>query len=130
MCYTNNFKEWKFWYFKGFPIPSFLFLICNCTDVALCLFSFRENRLPLYCKVGGVNFSEFEITVCGTVVAKCQKTKLTIFNLLKKFSVLQKSIIIFPPPYKKINYIFANVENCLKLIWGWGIRKWPSYFKI
>ena len=31
--------------------------------------------------VGWVNFSEFDITVWGTVVAKCQKTKMTIFYL-------------------------------------------------
>ena len=34
------------------------------------------------CTEGWVNFSEFEITVCG-IVAKCQKTKLTIFNFFK-----------------------------------------------
>ena len=69
----------------------------------ICYFkSYRQKKLTQYvCTLGWVNFSEFEITVCGSCKMS-KKTKLTIFNFFNFFCFAK---ILNPPSYieKKIN---------------------------
>ena len=59
-----------------------------------------EHRMSqCTCTVGWVNFSEFEITVCGSCKMS-KKTKLTIFYLKKKF-ICENPYLFFHPLHSK-----------------------------
>ena len=64
------------------------------------------------CPLGWVNFSEFEITECGS--CKMSTTKKWQFFIFLNFIVLWKPLLIFPPPYivKKI----IHFHKCLKTV--------------
>ena len=68
------------------------------------------------CILGWVNFSEFKITVCGTVVAKCQKnTKMTIFFIFILFYYFAKILNHFSTPlHGKKNKL--HFRKCLKTV--------------
>ena len=86
---------------------------------------FLNLRKYCMCIIGWINFSELEITVCGSSKMSTKKLNCPFF-IFFYFFVLRKSLIIFPPPYIVKKTTFSPMfENCFKLIWGWGIQKWP-----
>ena len=66
--------------------------------------------LHVQCTLGWVNFSEFEITVCGS--CKMSKKLKWPFFLFFLFYFVQKSVIIFPPPY----IVKLHFCKCLKSV--------------
>ena len=78
-----------------------------CTYYIICII--HSKTYPnIECTVGWVNFSELEITVCGSCKIS-KKNSTDHFNFFF-FFCLRKSLIIFPPAYiVQKNYIFANV---------------------
>ena len=81
----------------------------SCTRVCL-----EHTMYNWTCILGWVNFSEFEITECGSCKMS-KKTKTDHFLFFYKNFILWKPLIIFPPPYivKKNKLHF---RKCLKTV--------------
>ena len=113
LLYPFTVKSLYYYWSLFYSIISFIWLISllQYNLFSIIDLSFLSPLLYFKCTIGWVNFSEFEITVCGSCkMSKKIKFPFFLFNCFVKIL----THLFTPLHSKKINYIFANVWKLFK----------------